>query len=223
MSRGLSRALAALRDARSAIRARHDPRFHRQLTELRHWQCRHVAAFHAERAAAYNGDALLAFLTERFYRDADWSELTSRPEKVARAIERIVERDRPLVIAIELQAAAERLDTAMTDVLLAGRAPLNAHSYVRAIRRVGCRDLRLQQIRWLEELVELVADYSDNRAAWWTFRLARGPARTLGLGKTYNLLAEGFAAMRATRDLKIGTHEVINAQRARLKRLIRTY
>lgn len=218
--RPLGEALAALRDARATIAERRDPRFHRRLAELRHWQSDRVAAFHAERVAAYDGEALLAFLTRRFYRDADWSELTGRPEKVARAVDRIVDRDRPLVIAIELQAAAESLDTAMTDALIAEGATLNAYSYVRAIRRVGRREARRQQIRWLEELVDLVADYADNRAAWWAFKLARTPARTLGLGATYDLLADGFAAMRATRHLKAGTHEVIDAQRARLERII---
>lgn len=218
--RPLGEALTALRDAREAIAARRDPAFHQRLADLREWQSAHVAAFHAERAAAYEGEALLAFLTRRFYRDADWSELTGRPEKVARTVDRIVDRDRPLVIAIELQAAAESLDLAMTDALIAANAPLNAHSYVRTLRRVGRREARLQQIRWLEELVDLVADYADNRAAWWAFKLARAPARTFGLGRTYDLLAEGYAAMRATRDLKTGTHDVIAAQRARLERIL---
>lgn len=218
--RPLSDALAALSEARAQIAERRDPLFHQRLSDLRHWQSDRVAAFHAERVAAYDGHALLSFLTRRFYRDADWSELTGRPQKVARAVDRIVDRDRPLVIAIELQAAAESLDIAMTDALLAEGATLNPHSYVRALRRVGRREARLQQILWLEELVDLVADYADNRAAWWAFKLARAPARTFGLGQTYDLLAEGFAAMRATRDLKAGTHEVIAAQRARLERLI---
>ena len=218
--RPLGEALAALRDARAAVSERRDPLFHQRLAELRHWQSDRVAAFHAERVAAYDGTSLLHFLTRRFYRDADWSELTGRPERVARAVDRIVDRDRPLVIAIELQAAAESLDTAMTDALLAENARLTAYSYVRALRRVGRREARLQQILWLEELVDLVADYADNRAAWWAFKLARTPARTFGLGRTYDLLAEGFAAMRAARDLKAGTREVIAAQRARLERLI---
>lgn len=218
--RSLSDALAALRDAREAIAARHDPLFHRQLAELRQWQSARVADFHAERVAAYDGETLLTFLTRRFYRDADWSELTGRPERVAQAVERIVDRDRPLVVAIELQATAENLDAAMADALLAEGATLNAHSYVRAIRRIGRRAARLQQVRWLEELVELVADYADSRTAWWAFKLARAPARAVGLAATYDLLAEGFAAMRATRDLKGGTHEVIAAQQARLERLI---
>ncbi len=223
MTRGprpLGEALMALRDARTAITERRDPLFHQRLAELRHWQSDRVAAFHAERVAAYDGRALLEFLTRRFYRDADWSELIGRPERVARAVDRIVDRDRPLVIAIELQAAAESLDAAMTDALLAEDAAVNAHSYVRALRRVGRREARLQQILWLEELVELVADYADNRAGWWAFKLARAPARTFGLGRTYDLLADGFTAMRATRDLKAGTREVIAAQRARLERLI---
>lgn len=219
-ARSLGEALAGLRDARMAILERRDPLFHRRLAELRHWQSERVAAFHTERVAAYNGHALLDFLTRRFYRDADWHELTGRPEKVARAVSRLVDRDRPLVITIELQAAAESLDTAMTDTLLAEGAALNPHSYVRAIRRVGRREARLQQMLWLEELAHLVADFADNRTAWWAFKFARTPARTFGLGQTYDLLAEGFAAMRTARNLKAGTHEVIAAQRARLERVI---
>ncbi|HET7315174.1 FFLEELY motif protein [Salinisphaera sp.] len=218
--RPLGDALAALGEARAIIAERRDPLFHQRLAELRYWQCAHVATFHGARVTPYDGAPLLRFLTQRFYRDADWSELTGRPEKVALAVDRIVDRDRPLVIAIELQAAAESLDIAMADALVAEHATLNPYSYIRAIRRVGRHEARLQQVLWLEELVELVAGYADSRTAWWAFKLARTPARTFGLAATYDLLAEGFAAMRAARDLKAGTHEVIAAQRARLERVI---
>lgn len=220
--RPLGVALADLRDIKTQIAARPEPGFHQAFAELRDWQARHVAAYHADRAAAYNGQALLDFLTRRFYCEADWSELTGRPEKVATSIEHIVDRDRPLVIAIELQAAAEHLDAAMADALVAENTALTPYSYVRIVRRVGRREMRLQQMRWLEELIELVADHANNRAAHWAFKLARPPARALGLGHTYDLLAEGFTAMRTTRDLKTGVHAVIAAQRARLERLLDT-
>ncbi|RJS91823.1 hypothetical protein [Salinisphaera sp. Q1T1-3] len=222
-ARHLGAALADLRDIRDRIAAREDPAFHACFAALRRWQADQVAQFHAERAAAYDGEPLLVFLTQRFYADADWSELTGRPEKVAGAIQHIVDRDRPLVIAIELQAAAERLDADMVDALLAGDGGrLTPRTYVRAMRRVGRHEDRAQQIRWLEELIELVADYADNRAAHWGFKLARTPARTFGLARTYELLAEGFEAMRTATDLKTGVHDVIAAQRARLERLLGT-
>lgn len=218
--RSLGEALTALSQLRTQAASRQEPLFHQRLAQLREWQSEHMAAFHAERAGRHDGGLLLDFLTRRFYRDADWSELTGRPEKVAVAVSRIIDHDRPLVITIELQVAAETLDMAMADAMLTDNAELNPFSYVRAIRRVGQPEARLQQILWLEELVELVGDYADSRAAWWAFRLARTPAHTLGLGKTYDLLADGFKAMRATRDLTAGTHEVITAQRHRLARLI---
>lgn len=218
--RRLSQALADLRDIQAEIHGRSDPRFHERLAGLRRWQSQKVARLHAERAAAHNGQALLSFLTERFYVEADWSELTGRPEKMAATVEHIVDRDRPLVIAIELQAAAERLDMEMTDALLAEDRPLNAYSYVRTLRRLERGAARLQQMAWLEELIDLVADYADNRPAYWAFKLARAPAHTFGIGRTYELLAEGYAALRATRDLKPGVHAVIADQRARLERLM---
>lgn len=218
--RPLDEALAALHDVRAEIAARNEPTFHARLAELRDWQTAHVAAYHTELATTYNADALLDFLTQRFYRDADWSELTGRPQKVARAINRIVEYDRPLVIAIELQAAAEKLDIAVVDALLAEGASINPFSYVRAFRRADRREIRLQQIRWLEELVTLITGYAESRAAWWTFRLARTPAHAVGLGKTYDLLAEGFTAMRAVHDLQTGAREAVTAQYALLDRLL---
>ena len=218
--RSLAAALADLRVIKQQIAAHPAPGFTARFAELRAWQSERVAAFHAERATRHDGHDLLVFLTRRFYVEADWSELISRPERMAGAVEKIVAQDRPLVIAIELQAAAERLDMAMTEALLAESRPLSAYSYIRAFRRVDARDIRMQQMAWLEELLDWVAGYAENRATAWTFRLARKPAHTLGLGQTYDFLAEGFSALRAPPDLRAGVHDVIDAQRARLTRLL---
>ena len=218
--RSLAAALADLRVIKQQIAAHPAPGFTARFAELRAWQSERVAAFHAERAARHDGHALLVFLTRRFYVEADWSELISRPERMAGAVDKIVVQDRPLVIAIELQTAAERLDMAMTETLIAEDWPLSAHSYIRAFRRVDARDIRMQQMAWLEELLDWVAGYADNRATAWAFKLARKPAHTLGLGRTYDFLAEGFSAMRTPPDLRAGVHDVIAAQRARLTRLL---
>ena len=137
--RSLATALADLRAIKQQIAAHPAPGFAARFAELRAWQSERVAAFHAERATRHDGHDLLVFLTRRFYVEADWSELISRPERMAGAVEKIVAQDRPLVIAIELQAAAERLDMAMTEALLAESRPLSAYSYIRAFRRVDAR------------------------------------------------------------------------------------
>lgn len=219
-NRTLGQALTALTQLRQELSHQDDAAFQDTLAQLRQWQTRRMTAFHAQRAADYNGQDLLDYLTRRFYQQADWSELTGRPEKVASAVGRIIEHDRPLVITIELQVAAEQLDMALVKALLAQNCPLNEHSYVRTLRRVADPDKLHQQIGWLEELVDLVSDYAYSRTAWWTFRLARTPAHTLGLGKTYELLADGFQAMRRTSDLKAGSRQVIAAQRQLLARLM---
>jgi hypothetical protein len=140
-SRQLIHALTDLRAAQADIKARTDPTFHRRLMELRAWQSAHVAAFHAERAVACNGSDLLDFLTRRFYLEGDWSELTAQPVRIAAAVGRLVNNDRALVIAVDLQAVADSLDIDMAAALLADPRlpadwPLGAVSYVRATRRV---------------------------------------------------------------------------------------
>lgn len=219
-NRTLGQALAALTQLRQELNHQHDAAFHNTLAQLRQWQTQRMAAFHAQRAADHNGQDLLDYLTRRFYQQADWSELTGRPEKMASAVGRIIEHDRPLVITIELQVAAEQLDIALVKALLARNRPLNAHSYVRTLRRVADPARLHQQISWLEELVELIGDYAYSRTAWWTFKLARTPAHTLGLGQTYELLADGFQAMRRTTHLKAGSRRVIAAQRRLVARLM---
>lgn len=224
--RSLRDALIALRDARADIDARDDRLFQQRLGELRAWQSARVAQFHSERAAAYGGEALLDFLTRRFYLEGDWSELTGHPERVAATVGRLVSNDRPLVIAIELQAVADSLDADMALALLAdpGLAsgqPITPYSYLRAIRRVARHKERRRQINWLEELITEVADYADSKTAWWAFKVAGPPAHTLGMGKTYDLLADGFAAMRACDDMETATRSVVDAQNARLERLLK--
>lgn len=224
-SRQLVDALTDLRDAHAAIEACTDPAFHRRLFELRQWQSTHVAAFHAERAAACNGTDLLDFLTRRFYLESEWAELTAQPVRMATAVGRLVTNDRPLVIAIELQAVADSLDTDVAEALLADRRlsadqPLGAISYLRAIRQVGRLQARRCQIAWLDELINEVAGYADSRAAWWGFKVASAPARAVGMGRIYDLLADGFAALRACQDMEPATRSVVAAQQARLERLL---
>lgn len=221
-TRRLEEALRALRDQRAAAARTRSALFAARLAELRQWQSHHVAAFHRRHARTHNGEALLHFLTRTFYLEADWSELTARPISVAGRIGRIVQDHRPLVIAIELQATADALDAAVTQALLAHDhcPPLNARAYVRAFRRVGRAEQRERQIRWIGELVELLGGYADNRAAYWAFKLAGGPARALGLGRTYALLNEGFRSLRATRHLEQATRETVAVQRDLLNRLL---
>jgi len=226
VSAALEQALCALRDERAAIRARATPAFNNQLAAVRTWQSARIAALHRPVAERYDGHALLDFLTHSFYLEADWSELTARPERVAKRIGRIISDSRPLVIAVRLQASADTLDAAVSDALLtradttADTTVITPRAYVSAFRQVGEADLRRQQILWVQELVDLLGGYADNRAAYWAFKLASGPARALGMGRTYGLLADGFAAMRATRDLEGATRDAVALQQRLLGRLL---
>lgn len=222
MSSELEQSLRALAATRERIAAESDSALAAQLTAVRHWQSQKMAALHQPTANRYDGDALLAFLTQRFYLDADWSELTAHPERVAGRVHRIINDARPLVIAVQLQESADRLDAQMAQALITqyGSAAISTHRYVHAFRAVGSPALRRQQIRWVEELVHLLSGYADNRTAYWAFKLASGPARALGMGRTYAILADGFAAMRATRDLDAATQAAVATQERILDRLL---
>ena len=218
----LEQALCALRDTRTALAERTSPTFDARLASLRQWQSQRIAAWHRPLARHHNGDALLRFLTRTFYLEADWSELTEQPDKVAGRIGRIINDDRPLVIAVRLQQAADELDADLADALIArsDNGPITSAAYVRAFRAVGRIDVREQQIAWLGELVDLLGGYAENRAAYWAFKLAGSPAKAFGMGRTYALLADGFAAMRETRDLEAATREAVAAQHRLLDRLV---
>lgn len=222
MSADLEDALLELRDTRTALAERDEAAFDRMLAALRVWQAEGVAALHADLADRYEGQRLLRFLTRSFYLEGDWTELTGRPDRIAGQVGRIINDDRPLVIAVRLQHAADTMDAELTDALLArnGEAPITPAAYVRAFRDVGRIEQREQQIAWINELVDLLGGYADNRAAYWAFKLAGSPAKALGLGHTYALLAEGFAAMRTTRDLEAATRTATARQRAILYRLL---
>ena len=221
MSSRLEQALVDLREARARLERRSESAFDARLKALRRWQSERAAALHRPLAERYDGEKLLHFLTRSFYLEADWSELTSDPAKISSRIGRIIDDDRPLVIAVRLQHTADSLDADMAAALetrLPAR-PITPTAYVRAFREVGQFDVREQQIGWVRELVDLLGGFADNRAAYWAFKLAGSPAKALGMGQTYGLLAEGFAAMRSTRDLESATREVVTVQRRELDRL----
>lgn len=222
MSDGLEQALQALRAERQAIAERATPAFTAKLDELRVWQARHVALVHRPIADRHDGHALLHFLTDSFYLEADWSELTAHPQRIAERIERVIHDDRPLVVSIKLQQTADHLDARMADALLArgNRGAITPCAYVRAFRAVDAAATRDQQVLWLGELVDRLGEYADNRAAYWAFKLAGTPARALGLGRAYALLAEGFAALRSSRDLDTATRQAVRHQQRLTERLL---
>lgn len=218
----LETALCKLRDQRNTLVESGDAAFQAWFEALRHWQSRHVAARHLALAHQHGGKDLLYFLTRTFYLEADWSELTQRPEQVAKQVGRIIDDDRPLVAAIELQATADELDATMAQALLndAGNAELTPYRYVRAFRATGQRAQREYQLTLLNELIDLLGGYADNRGAYWAFKLSSAPARALGLGHTYALLADGFAAMRATWDIRTASRAAVAVQHQLLARLL---
>lgn len=218
----LEQALYALRDTQVALRQRMTPALEARLAALRQWQSQRIAAWHRPLAQRHDGQALLDFLTRTFYLEADWSELTEHPDRVAARIGRIIADDRPLVIAVRLQHAADTLDAELADALNARTPdqPITPASYVRAFQDVGQLSIREQQIDWISELVDLLGGYAENRAAYWAFKLAAAPARALGLSHTYALLAEGFAAMRNTQELEAATREAVAVQHRLLERLM---
>jgi len=222
MASELEHALRALGEQRAEIAAHATPGFGDRLGALRQWQAARIRAIHRATADLHDGEPLMDFLTRRFYLEADWSELTARPDKIAARIHRILSDDRPLVVSARLQHSADTLDARMTEALMAGNdgGAITPAAYVRAFRQVGQIELRRQQIHWLEQLVELLAGYAHNRSAYWAFKLAGGPARAFGMGRTYRLLADGFAAMRVTRDLPGATKTAVADQQRLLQRLL---
>lgn len=221
-SSDLEQALCALRDTRIALSERATPAFEARLAALRQWQSQRIAAWHRPLARRHDGEALLEFLTQTFYLEADWSELTDRPDKVAARIGRIIADDRPLVVAVRLQHSADTLDAELAEALNARTldAPITPASYVRAFRDVGQASARAQQIDWISELVDLLGGYAANRTAYWAFKLAGSPAKVLGMGQAYTLLAEGFAAMRNTQELDAATRDAVALQHRLLNRLM---
>lgn len=218
----LRNALVALRDERERCRAHTSPALGRQFEAVRAWQAAHVKALHQAHAARTDGHDLLRFLTRTFYLEADWSELTRDPDKIAGRIGRIMRDHRPLVIAVQLQTMADTLDAAVAEALLEDGqdVAITPQRYVRAFRAVGERERRERQLAWVDELIDHLGGYADNRAAYWAFKLAGSPAQALGMGRTYGLLADGFAAMRATEDLENTTRDAVARQRTVLHRLL---
>lgn len=178
-----------------------------------------VRAFQADALLARHGrDPVLVFFADEILRGPALGELAADPAGTEQRLSRLLRDTRSAAATIEFIALSARLDAA-----LAQRLPnpdWGNKSYVAAYRDVGEAEARERQLDLVAFVARDLAGIANSRLAYMGFKLARGPVRSAGLASLYDLLAAGFAAMRASRDLQSRVPAWLDAERTLVTRLL---
>jgi hypothetical protein len=180
----------ATADSRNALPA---------LKLLQRWQSRRLAQSFADLAEHPRFAAATRFFLEDLYGEHDFSARDQAVERVAPLLVRLLSEAVIATVAdaVEVGALSHRLDLAMAErlqpMLDAGRA-LDIDSYARAYRAVGERAARERQIDLIVVLGHALEGHVQRPWVRRLLRLARGPARSAGLGELQGFLERGFEA-----------------------------
>jgi hypothetical protein len=166
---------------------------------LQRWQSRRLALSFADLSEHPRFASATRFFLDDLYGEHDFSARDQAVEKVAPLLVRLLSDAVIATVAdaVELGALSHRLDLAMAERLqpmLDAGAMVDADSYGRAYRGVGDRQGRERQIELIVILGHALEGHVQRPWVRRLLRLARGPARSAGLGELQGFLERGFEA-----------------------------
>lgn len=170
----------ALRSARLALKTFQSARLKRSHTDL------------LDRPDTH--DAVLFFLQE-LYGTHDLSQRDTDLERIAPTMQRVLPADalHTITDAMQLDALAERLDTAMAKLL---GPQFTEADYLQAYRAALTPADRARQLDLVQALGDSLSQLVRIRMLSTTLMLMRGPARMAGLGGLQQFLERGFSAFK---------------------------
>lgn len=124
---------------------------------------------------------------------------------------------------IDLYLLSERLDDAVTDVLLKMKVPLDFSrpDYDRAYRYADNYPDRLLQLEHLSSSISFVHALSQRRLIGTLLRAVQGTARLIGATPMIDFLHRGYVAYRSVPDIREFNDTVRARELARLDRIYR--
>lgn len=195
-----------------------------RLSDMRHWQAQRLRASFAHHLADSRTRPAAEFFLSDMYGDHDFSR---RDADIARVIPIM----RPLLPAVLLDAVADAIalaalshafDLRMAQALhdsVDARRPLDATLYARLYRQVGKPRLRAEQIRLIGSVGDGLNAALRIPGVHRMLRMARLPARALGLGELQNFLERGFSAFALIGDTHAFLDAIVRDELAVMRRL----
>ena len=189
----LEQQLRAARLERQA--AERDPALRSARLALKTFQSERLARSHADLLQAPDSHHAVLFFLEELYGTHDLSQRDTDLERIAPTMQRVLPADalQTITDAMQLDALAERLDTAMAKLL--GPAFTEA-DYIDAYRAAMTPADRARQLDLVQALGDSLSRLVRVPMLNATLLLMRGPARVAGLGGLQQFLERGFSAFK---------------------------
>ncbi len=172
----------------------------RNRLHLRKWQAGRLARTHADLLASPRFGQAAQFFLSDLYGPKDFSIRDEEVERVLPLLIKMLPGSalRTIVLAVELDALSEELDSAMVAVLCrAGQIEcIDEDAYAAAYRSVGCQAERQRQIQLIQETGEALDRVARKPLLNGMLKLMRRPAQLAGLGELHEFLDRGFHAFR---------------------------
>jgi hypothetical protein len=212
----LEQQLRAARLERQA--AGRDPALHTARAALKTFQAARLARTHADLLAAPDTRQAAEFFLEELYGTHDLSQRDTDLERIAPTMQRVLPADalQTITEAMQLDALAERLDTAMARLL---GAQFSEADYIDAYRRALTPDERERQLDLVQALGDSLSQLVRIPMLSGTLVLMRGPARLAGLGQLQQFLERGFSAFKRMRKPRDFVAAITGRERAIMQRL----
>lgn len=196
----------------------------RWLPELRRWQAERLRkSFSRFLKDPRRKPAAEFFLTD-LYGDRDFSQRDADIIKVLPMMQRLLPAGLLETVAagMELSTLTHVLDLAMAEqlqVIAPSRRKLDEQLYAEAYRATGQKRQRSQQINLIESVGNGLAAALDTPGVAMLLKLARGPAKAIGVAELQGFLERGFGAFRELGDARIFIAEIVEDERLVSRRL----
>ena len=167
-----------------------------KLIELKEWQCNRLLASHYNLWEVKRFQPAITFFIDELYGPKDFSQ---RDAEIAKVLPKMTkwlpdEALESLAIAIHLNSLSQDLDVAILDNL-PGDA-INTTSYALAYHACKNEAERTLQIDYIEKLGMDLAKVVKIPGISMILKMARAPAKALGVEELQNFLEEGFQAFK---------------------------
>lgn len=183
-----------------------------KIRELQAWQCQRLLASHERLWKQKRFNPAMQFFIDELYGPKDF---TQRDQDIARVVPKMAKLlpEKALISlesAMHLNRLSFELDMDLTKAI--GSQSINRETYAQAYRACQNETARAQQISFIEELGQDLADVVKIKGISTLLMLSRKPAKLAGVIALHEFLEAGFNAFKQLGDVQdfiqpIVTHE----------------
>ncbi|CAN7455170.1 hypothetical protein LJR289_002998 [Pseudoduganella sp. LjRoot289] len=198
--------------------AERDPALRSARLALKAFQAARLKRSHADLLDSPDTHHAVLFFLEELYGTHDLSQRDTDLERIAPTMQRVLPADalQTVTDAMQLDALAERLDTAMAKLL---GPEFTEADYIVAYRAAMTPADRARQLDLVQALGDSLSQLVRIRMLNATLVLMRGPARMAGLGGLQQFLERGFSAFKRMQRPKDFVATICRRERAVMERI----